>query len=151
MIINTGIPSPDDAPLDPRGGILHQNTASIAHVSCDKSVIDGVGRHPVQVYEMLFVMALAWSLHLARRYTSLRPGDRFRAFVVGYFVFRFGVEFLKPPFGPASSVGDSALVPAIYGGLTAIQLASLFGAVLYAKAAARTVRATFGPVAENAS
>jgi prolipoprotein diacylglyceryltransferase len=107
---------------------------------------DGILRHPVQVYEILWVLLLGGALHAMRgapgnpAARAARAGDRFRAFVVGYLLFRFGVEFLKPPFGgePISAAGP---VPALYLGLTAIQIASLIGAAAYLPAAARLLRA----------
>lgn len=101
---------------------------------------DGVRRHPTQLYEALFVAALG--LVLARwRSPRVLAGERFRLFVAGYLGFRFVIEFLKPPFGAATSLPAAAPVPvALYGGLTAIQLASLAGLALYAPALVRLAR-----------
>ncbi len=56
---------------------------------------DGVARHPVQLYEIGFLIVLAavlwrWSL---RRHAE---GDLFKGFVAGYMGFRLLVDFLKP-------------------------------------------------------
>lgn len=76
---------------------------------------DGVARHPTQLYEMVFVVAIALVLHRAHR--SMRgDGREFRAFVGTYLVFRVAIEFIKP-------VAPLAL------GLSAIQWASLVGAI----------------------
>ena len=99
---------------------------------------DGVARHPTQLYEALFVLMAGIAL---ARWSSPRvlPGERFRLFVLAYLLFRFWVEFLKPPFGPAADAGE--LVPALYGGmLTAIQLAALLGLALYSRTALRLAR-----------
>jgi len=56
---------------------------------------DGVRRHPTQLYEALFVLALAAFLTRAAR----RPhgnGDIFKYFMVAYMTFRFLVDALKP-------------------------------------------------------
>ncbi len=110
---------------------------------------DGVARHPTQLYEALFVLAVG--LALARwRTPTLRTGERFRFFVLAYMLFRFAVEFLKPPFG-AASAGAPALVPALYGGvLTAIQLAALLGSALYARSVFRFWAAARRPDATTA-
>ncbi|MCE9635010.1 MAG: prolipoprotein diacylglyceryl transferase [Planctomycetes bacterium] len=59
---------------------------------------DGVPRHPTQLYEAAFVLALAvplarWTL----RRGSIGPdGAVFRAFVATYCAWRIAIEFLKP-------------------------------------------------------
>jgi phosphatidylglycerol:prolipoprotein diacylglycerol transferase len=56
---------------------------------------DGVLRHPTQLYEIAFVLAL--SIFLWRK--MQRPhleGDIFKKFMAFYFVFRFSCDFLKP-------------------------------------------------------
>lgn len=58
---------------------------------------DGIPRHPTQLYEIAFLLVQFAVIH-ARRKQFLRPGDRFRAFMVGYLVFRLLVEFIKPVF-----------------------------------------------------
>jgi prolipoprotein diacylglyceryltransferase len=74
---------------------------------------DGVARHPTQLYESLCVLLLAGAISFFGR--KARTGSRFRLFMVGYLLFRFGVEFIKPTYRP-------------YAGLSAIQLACLAGA-----------------------
>ncbi len=58
---------------------------------------DGIPRHPTQLYEIAFLLAQFALIHARREYFA-RPGDRFRAFMVGYLVFRLLVEFIKPVF-----------------------------------------------------
>ena len=56
---------------------------------------DGVTRHPTQLYEVLFVLALGGFLW--RQMRKPHPeGDIFRFFMVAYFVFRLLCDFLKP-------------------------------------------------------
>ena len=56
---------------------------------------DGVPRHPTQLYELLFLAALAWLLWRwnARPHTQ---GRVFRAFMAIYLSWRFLIDFLKP-------------------------------------------------------
>lgn len=54
---------------------------------------DGVGRHPVQIYEILFLLALALFL---LRPTHWRDGTQFRVFLAGYLAWRLVIDFLKP-------------------------------------------------------
>ena len=86
---------------------------------------DGVPRHPTQLYEIGFLLALlallAW---LGRRPTA--PGFRFQVFMGGYMAFRLLVDFLKPG------------LP--FAGLTAIQWTCLAVLAYYAWAAARAPR-----------
>ena len=68
-------------------------------------------------------------LYLAiRSRFSGTTGARFAALLLGYCVLRFGLEILKPPFGP---LAQGTLPVALYGGLTAIQWAAVAGAVWY--------------------
>lgn len=72
---------------------------------------DGIRRHPAQLYEILFMLALGGWLWWRSR-TPCPNGLLFRMLMLGYFGFRFAVEFIKP-------------TTFSYLGLTAIQLASL--------------------------
>jgi prolipoprotein diacylglyceryltransferase len=54
---------------------------------------DGIGRHPVQIYEILFLLILG--AFLVRR-TQCREGARFRIFLGSYLGWRFLIDFLKP-------------------------------------------------------
>jgi phosphatidylglycerol---prolipoprotein diacylglyceryl transferase len=56
---------------------------------------DGIRRHPTQLYEILFLLALAWLLWK----WSQRPhpsGILFRAFLAAYLAWRLCIDFLKP-------------------------------------------------------
>ena len=74
-------------------------------------------RHPTQLYEIAFLLVLGTTLAIAHRsFRALLPnGTLFRLYLLGYLLFRFSVEFIKPTWKP-------------YLGLSAIQLASLAGA-----------------------
>jgi len=78
---------------------------------------DGIRRHPAQLYEIAFVLALGAALALRAR-RPYRRGDLWRWYMLGYLGFRFLIEFIKPRF----------TIP--YVGLSAIQVASLFGAAI---------------------
>lgn len=88
---------------------------------------DGLARHPTALYEMLGVTTLAcWTMKAG----FSRSGDRFRAFVVGYVLLRLGLEYLKPPFGPAAA---GTPTPERWGGLSPIQWACVAGLAYYAR------------------
>jgi phosphatidylglycerol---prolipoprotein diacylglyceryl transferase len=56
---------------------------------------DGVLRHPTQLYEIAFALALAAFLWRKMQQPHLE-GDIFKKFMVFYFAFRFSCDFLKP-------------------------------------------------------
>ena len=56
---------------------------------------DGVPRHPTQLYEVVFLAALAGAIEMLGRRPH-RLGDDFKAFMVGYMTWRFAIDFLKP-------------------------------------------------------
>ncbi len=75
---------------------------------------DGVRRHPTQLYEIAFLALLGGVLFALRR--RVPTGGLFRCFLGGYLLWRLGVEWIKPS-------------PKGYAGLSAIQWASLLGAI----------------------
>jgi prolipoprotein diacylglyceryltransferase len=74
---------------------------------------DGVPRHPAQIYEIFFLLALGGALHLGRGLFK-GPGMTFRAFLAGYLAFRFCIDFFKPHW-------------TVFGGLSGIQWGCLAG------------------------
>jgi prolipoprotein diacylglyceryltransferase len=54
---------------------------------------DGIRRHPVQLYEMGFLLVLAIFL---RRFPPNPEGRRYRVFLLSYLTFRLAIDFLKP-------------------------------------------------------
>lgn len=86
------------------------------HSSLPWAVDFGDGpRHPTQLYESLAVILLGLLIY----HRSKKPyaiGELFRLFMLGYFTFRFAVEFIKPRYHP-------------YLGLSAIQIASLLATI----------------------
>lgn len=77
---------------------------------------DGLKRHPVALYEMMY-MVLLFFLFIRIRKKELVNGDRFKLFMVLYFLYRFGIEFIKPYqplFLNLSSIHWSALFIFLY-------------------------------------
>ena len=84
---------------------------------------DGIARHPTQLYECAFVLALGLLLRANERRFP-RAGDRFRWYMIAYLMFRFAIEFIKP-------------IPQEYVfGLSGIQLLCLAGLIHYHRAIA---------------
>jgi phosphatidylglycerol:prolipoprotein diacylglycerol transferase len=80
---------------------------------------DGVMRHPTQLYEVMFTIALGvflwWKMH--RVY---KQGDAFRIFMASYFAFRLLCDFLKPDIR-------------VFAGLSSIQWACVLMLLYYSR------------------
>lgn len=57
---------------------------------------DGILRHPVALYEIVFLVLLWVLIKQFSRQSSWQQGVLFRVFMISYLGFRFGLEFLKP-------------------------------------------------------
>lgn len=91
---------------------------------------DGIPRHPTQLYESLFLAALAAVLvRVSRR--PHRNGDLFKGFMVGYLGLRLAVDFIKPGIA--------------LGGLTSIQWTALLTLIYYGRDIRRWLVSTAAP------
>jgi prolipoprotein diacylglyceryltransferase len=54
---------------------------------------DGIGRHPVQIYEILFLILLGFTVSTKH---TLPEGARLRIFMGSYLLWRIFIDFLKP-------------------------------------------------------
>ncbi|MFZ1451904.1 MAG: prolipoprotein diacylglyceryl transferase family protein [Ferruginibacter sp.] len=80
---------------------------------------DDLLRHPVTLYEIVFLLMLWIGLiQLEKRYT-LVAGGRFKVFMIAYIFFRFALDFIKPHY-------------TFSFGLSTIQLVCLGGLIYYA-------------------
>lgn len=57
---------------------------------------DGLSRHPISLYEIIFLVLLFIFLKKITLYTKQGSGLLFKIFMISYFGFRFLIEFLKP-------------------------------------------------------
>ncbi len=61
---------------------------------------DGILRHPLALYELVFLVLLAIALKQIQKKSTeasrLKSGELFKWFMILYFSFRFLIEFLKP-------------------------------------------------------
>ena len=97
---------------------LEDHTAGIAtSLPWGVNFGDGIPRHPTQLYEALFVLALGGYLwrRMQRPFIS---GDIFKRFMVAYFAFRLACDFLKPDVR-------------VFLGLSSIQLACMAMLIYY--------------------
>jgi len=78
---------------------------------------DGILRHPTQIYESIFMLAMFFYLEKIKNKPDIKPGQLFKILMVSYFTFRFFIEFIR--------VDEIA-----FWGLTSFQIISLF-AIIY--------------------
>lgn len=57
---------------------------------------DGILRHPIAFYELIFLIFLFILLRQIKNQKSLENGTLFKIFMLSYFGFRFFIEFIKP-------------------------------------------------------
>ena len=57
---------------------------------------DDILRHPIALYEIIFLTLLFWALRRLRESVSIPDGHFFQFFMIAYFGFRFLIEFIKP-------------------------------------------------------
>jgi phosphatidylglycerol:prolipoprotein diacylglycerol transferase len=109
------------------GGMADHTYGNPTNLPWSVNFGDGIPRHPVQIYEIVFLLMLAGVLYFLRDNLP-RSGDLYRVFLVSYLAWRLAIDFLKP---------GSAL-----GGLTAIQWSCLGAIIWYSRdvAAMLTVR-----------
>lgn len=81
---------------------------------------DGIPRHPVAAYEIVFLASL-WAFFVAiEKRITFKNGVRFRFFLMSYFIWRFLIDFIKP--GYKFSFG-----------LSTIQITCLLGMLYYSR------------------
>lgn len=79
---------------------------------------DGLLRHPTILYEILFLVLLWLGLKQVQKRGPLETGALFKLFMIGYLLFRFLLDFIKPYYP-------------IFLGLSTIQLTCLAGLLYY--------------------
>lgn len=79
---------------------------------------DNVLRHPVALYEILFLMCLWLLLYQIQKQVALQNGALFKLFMITYLLFRFCLDFIKPHY--TFSIG-----------LSTIQITCLIGILYY--------------------
>ncbi|HOZ79644.1 MAG TPA: prolipoprotein diacylglyceryl transferase [Ferruginibacter sp.] len=79
---------------------------------------DGKMRHPVTLYEMVFLLLIWIGLQQTEKKYELASGLRFKIFMIAYCLFRFVLDFIKPHYTYST-------------GLSAIQATALIGLLYY--------------------
>ncbi|CAG5076806.1 prolipoprotein diacylglyceryl transferase [Parvicella tangerina] len=99
-------------------GIYEMTYGVETHFFLGMDLGDGLHRHPVALYEIIFLLVLASILYGISKKIRLRNGLLFKLFMIAYLVFRFLLEYIKPVF-----FWDS--------GLSTIQIACIIGLTYY--------------------
>lgn len=81
---------------------------------------DGIKRHPVNLYEILYLIAVAVLIRFWQKKYVLEPGATFKIFLISYLFFRFLLDVIKPGWRYCLGLGS-------------IQLACLAGLMYYGK------------------
>jgi phosphatidylglycerol---prolipoprotein diacylglyceryl transferase len=79
---------------------------------------DHISRHPVTLYEIIFLLVLWASLKTIDQMKRLAEGALFKLFLVSYLLFRFFLDFIKPHYP-------------VLAGFSTIQLTSVLGLLYY--------------------
>jgi phosphatidylglycerol:prolipoprotein diacylglycerol transferase len=98
--------------------------------------VDGLPRHPTQLYESAFHLACAAVLFALRR-RGLFRGQLIKLYIIAYAVYRFVTEFIRPE-------------DRVWHGLTGYQIASVVIVALFAGLWIRDARLYFGTPATSA-
>lgn len=99
-------------------GIHEQTYGNATQLFTGMDLGDGIKRHPVALYEMLFIICLWIGIRLIERKSKFVNGGRFKIFMIAYCLFRFLLDFIKPHYD-------------IIAGLSTIQLTALAGLLYY--------------------
>jgi phosphatidylglycerol---prolipoprotein diacylglyceryl transferase len=101
-------------------GVYEETYGTVTTFYAGMNLGDGLLRHPVTIYEMIFLASLWIVLLQIEKKHTLAEGVRFKIFIIAYCVYRFSQEFIKPAFP-------------VFVGLSTIQLTSVIGLVYYYK------------------
>lgn len=100
---------------------LHEETYGLpSHMPWALDLGDGTPRHPVTLYEILFLVLLWIVLARVKKNYLLFPGALFKMFLISYLLFRLCLDFIKPGWRYCFGLGT-------------IQLVCIAGLLYYAK------------------
>jgi phosphatidylglycerol---prolipoprotein diacylglyceryl transferase len=99
-------------------GVYEQTYGVPTRLPWGMNLGDGLKRHPVALYEMVFGLFLWIFIESLTRKHELRTGAAFKLFMIFYLAFRFFLDFIKPHYS-------------LVLGLSTIQLACVAGLLYY--------------------
>jgi prolipoprotein diacylglyceryltransferase len=95
-------------------GLADDTYGKPTHLPWSVDFGDGIGRHPTQLYEIIFLALLGVVL---TRLVGLAEGARFRIFLAAYLAWRLAIDFFKPQ---PLAAGLNIIQWACVGGLVAL-------------------------------
>ena len=99
-------------------GVYEETYGIATNLPWGMNLGDDIYRHPVTLYEIVFLLFLWIALYQLYKRCPLQNGALFKLFMISYLVFRFLLDFIKPSY-------------LILGNLSTIQLTSLVGLIYY--------------------
>jgi phosphatidylglycerol---prolipoprotein diacylglyceryl transferase len=99
-------------------GVYEETYGTTTELPWGMNLGDGELRHPVTLYEILFLAVLWLLLVTLKKKSALESGAIFKLFMVAYLLFRFLLDFIKPHY-------------TFNIGLSTIQLTCLAGLLYY--------------------
>ena len=77
-------------------GVFEETYGTTTNSIFGMNLGDGLSRHPVTLYEILFLCILWVGLKFISTQIKLANGALFKLFMIAYFLFRFLLDFIKP-------------------------------------------------------
>ena len=96
-------------------GIYEETYGTVTSLPWGMNLGDGQSRHPVTLYEIVFLLLLWYFFKKAEKEFSLEQGALFKMFMILYLVFRFMLDFIKPHY--TFSIGLSTIQLTCIAGL----------------------------------
>jgi prolipoprotein diacylglyceryltransferase len=99
-------------------GIYEETYGTVTTLPWGMNLGDGQLRHPVSLYEIIFLLVLWVCLRVTQKNFSLKQGALFKIFMIAYLFFRLALDFIKPHY-------------TFNFGLSTIQLTCIAGLIYY--------------------
>ena len=77
-------------------GVYEETYGTVTNFFTGMNLGDGQLRHPVTLYEIVFLLMLWVGLVQLEKKYQLAEGARFKIFMIAYILFRFLLDFIKP-------------------------------------------------------
>jgi phosphatidylglycerol---prolipoprotein diacylglyceryl transferase len=77
-------------------GIYEETYGTVTKLPWGMNLGDGLSRHPVSIYEIVFLLMLWISFHAVQKKFPFEEGALFKLFMIAYLGFRFLLDFIKP-------------------------------------------------------
>ena len=99
-------------------GVFEETYGSVSNLPWAMDLGDGLHRHPLALYEIVFLLLLWFLIIKIEKKYLLANGSRFKIFMISYIFYRLCIDFIKPHYS-------------VVFGLSTIQLTALAGLIYY--------------------